>query len=181
MSTVNSVNLPRPEEAQREFHQAMLDWQPAPADAAISVLARQLPANKLFELMTEYGCRDFRDIGHKAIYVANAFRTLECIGWHHAEPILRSLTYALQCRGGDPNPATNDLLPDRPQRFNHELLTKVRTGWAIGKVDDQATRELVEMFRQSSYQEAAPCSTLSKPTCLTCRFTMRCMSGPLKC
>ena len=29
-----------------------------------------------FELFARYGCRDFRDIGHKAIYVANAWRTL---------------------------------------------------------------------------------------------------------
>ena len=42
-----------------------------------------------------YGARDFRDIGHKAIYVANAWRTLQTIGWQHAEPVLRSLAYAL--------------------------------------------------------------------------------------
>ncbi len=46
-------------------------------------------------LFFRYGCRDFRSIGHKAIYVANSLRTLQCIGWQHAEPVLRSLAYAL--------------------------------------------------------------------------------------
>ena len=27
--------------------------------------------------------------------MANSFRTLEAIGWQHAEPVLRSLTYAI--------------------------------------------------------------------------------------
>ena len=36
----------------------------------------------------------------KAIYVGNAFRTLEVIGWQHAEPVLRSLAYALLDRSG---------------------------------------------------------------------------------
>jgi len=49
----------------------------------------------LFDLFARYGSRDFRDIGHKIIYVAGAFRALEVIGWQHAEPVLRSLTFAL--------------------------------------------------------------------------------------
>ena len=71
--------------------------------------------NECFELFARYGRRDFRDIGHKAIYVANSFRTLECIGWQHAEPVLRSLAYALLQYDGD-NPATADTAPDRPWR-----------------------------------------------------------------
>ena len=50
------------------------------------------------ELSARYGMRDFREIGHKAIYVANSFRTLEVIGWQHAEPVLRWLAYALSIR-----------------------------------------------------------------------------------
>ena len=51
--------------------------------------------------------RDFRSIGHKAIYVANSCRTLQCIGWQHAEPVLRSLAYALLMHEGG-NPAKRD-------------------------------------------------------------------------
>ena len=49
--------------------------------------------NEVRDLL-RYGARDFRAIGHKAIYVANSCRTLESIGWQHAEPVLRSLAYA---------------------------------------------------------------------------------------
>ena len=82
--------------------------------------ARRGP-REIFEIFARYGARDFRDIGHKAIYVANSFRTLEVIGWQHAEPVLRSLAYALLDRDGDPaNPATSDLPADRPYRHNQQ-------------------------------------------------------------
>lgn len=84
MLPVDDAKLPSAANAREEFHAAMDAWEPDRADAAIAVSAEQLPVDELFELMVGYGCRDFRDIGHKAIYVANAFRTLECIGWQHA-------------------------------------------------------------------------------------------------
>ncbi len=34
-----------------------------------------------YDETARYGCRDFRSIGHKAIYVANAWRTLNTVGW----------------------------------------------------------------------------------------------------
>ena len=68
-------------------------------------------ANEVYELFFRYGARDFRSIGHKAIYVANSCRTLQCIGWQHAEPVLRSLAYALLMHEGG-NPAR----PRRPGR-----------------------------------------------------------------
>src|SRR5207247_8392003 len=67
---------------------------------------------------SDLGARDFREIGHKAIYVANSFRTLEAIGWQHAEPVLRSLAMALLDRGSDTNPAKANLPADRPFRRN---------------------------------------------------------------
>ena len=73
----------------------------------------------------KYGCRDFRDIGHKAIYVANAFRTLEVIGWQHAEPVLRSLAFALLKHDGK-NPAKDDLDPDRPGREERRAASRSR-------------------------------------------------------
>ena len=78
-------------------------WRPWPASAG---------ANEVYELFFRYGARDFRSIGHKAIYVANSWRTLQCIGWQHAEPVLRSLAYALlNARGRQPRPARR---PGRP-------------------------------------------------------------------
>ena len=57
--------------------------------AAVAGLARTAGSNKVFELFAHYGCRDFRSIGHKIIFVGNAFRALDVMGWHHAEPVFR--------------------------------------------------------------------------------------------
>src|SRR5438874_6923851 len=101
----------------------MDEWDEAGADAAAAALARSSGRNECFELFARYGARDFRDIGHKAIYVANSFRTLECIGWQHAEPVLRSLAYALLKYDGE-NPSKADAPEDRPGRRNLELVKK---------------------------------------------------------
>ena len=79
----------------------------APPDVAVAALARTAGAQEVFERFCRYGARDFRDIGHKAIYVANSWRTLQTIGWQHAEPVLRSLAYALLEHEGE-NPAGRD-------------------------------------------------------------------------
>ena len=49
------------------------------------------------EAFWRYAVRDQRDIGHKAIFAMQCWRTLQTIGWPHAEPVLRSLA----CRQPD--------------------------------------------------------------------------------
>jgi len=107
----------------------------------------------VFELFCRYGARDFRDIGHKAIYVANSWRTLQTIGWQHAEPVLRSLTYALLKYDGA-NPATADLNPDRPGRKNKELASRIRAEWLDGTVSRGATVDLLATLRQAKPEDA---------------------------
>ena len=89
---------------------------------------------QVYELFFRYGARDFRSIGHKAIYVANSWRTLQCIGWQHAEPVLRSLAYALLMHEGG-NPARRDDPADRPWRRNQE-----RRGPDQGRLDGGQAR-----------------------------------------
>ena len=112
--------------------------------------SRLAGANEVFELFVRYGARDFRDIGHKAIFVANSWRTLQCIGWHHAEPVLRSLAYALLDRTGDSNPGKSDLPADRPGRRNLELGGTIRDDWSGGKISGGATREMLNTLRHGS-------------------------------
>src|SRR5439155_12640709 len=115
MGPVEESAVPPSHKARAAFIEAMDGWDEAAADAAVVGLARTAGAHEVFELFARYGARDFRDIGHKAIYVANSFRTLQAIRWHHAEPVLRSLAYALLDRGGaKENPAKADLPADRP-------------------------------------------------------------------
>jgi len=152
MPRLSEGKTPSPLQARKAFINAMDSWDPEGADPAIAVLARTAGANELLELFTRYGSRDFRDIGHKAIYVANAFRTLNTIGWRHAEPVLRSITFALLHIDAG-NPAKNDLEPDRPWRDNLESAKKIREGWQSGKITPEATNEILAIQRSGSVKE----------------------------
>lgn len=148
MAALRDSALPSPAAAKARFIEAMDRWDEAGADVAVAQLARTAGAAEIFELFWRYGARDFRDIGHKAIYVANAWRTLQVIGWEHAEPVLRSLAYALLDRGGaSGNPADLDLAPDRPWRRHLERVKDAPAGWGGGKPDRGATEELLAALR----------------------------------
>lgn len=152
MKPVDESKVPHPHAASAAFIDAMEKWDEGAADAAAAGLARGVGMNEAFELFAKFGARDFRDIGHKAIYVANSFRTLQLIGWQHAEPVLRSLAYALMKTDGK-NPAQNDLPPDQPWRRNVRLLGSVRAEWLDGKNDDGAAKELFTTLRGGSDED----------------------------
>src|SRR5262249_43416857 len=105
MAAVDEAAVPPSHRARSAFIEAMDKWDVAATDAAVAALARTAGPQEIFELFARYGARDFRDIGHKAIYVANSWRTLQNIGWQHAEPVLRSLAYAL-LEHKEANPST---------------------------------------------------------------------------
>jgi hypothetical protein len=155
MSAVEESKVPPSHRARQAFVEAMDQWDEAAADAAVAGLARTMGADELFEIFARYGVRDFRDIGHKAIYVANSFRTLDVIGWQHAEPVLRSLAYALLEREGRENPARADLPADRPFRENLEKLQRVRDGWQANAGSAEASTELLQALRTSSATESS--------------------------
>ncbi len=154
MGAVQEKDVPPSDKAPMAFVDAMENWDAAAADAAVTGLARTAGAHQVFEIFCRFGCRDFREIGHKAIYVSNAWRTLQCIGWQHAEPVLRSLAYALLDHEGD-NPARRDAPADRPGRRNRKLLASIEPGWLDGKIQPDATRALLETLRHASSNEAS--------------------------
>jgi hypothetical protein len=154
MAPVNESAVPPPDKARAAFLEAMNRWDVEAADAAVAGLARTAGGHEVYEMFFALGARDFRSIGHKAIFVANSCRTLECIGWQHAEPIVRSLAYALLNHTGQPNPAQSDLPNDRAGRRNQELLKKFRPDWASGRLDSAATRDLLAVLRSGSSDEA---------------------------
>ncbi len=123
MKPADDSTVPAPLKAREAFTAAMDEWDVEAADAAVVGLVRTATPGELFDLFARYGSRDFRDIGHKIIFVSGAFRALEVIGWQHAEPVLRSLAYALLHHDGK-NPAKEDLVPDRPGRKNAERVSK---------------------------------------------------------
>lgn len=146
---LDDSQVPRGDAARAEFLAAMESWDEARADRAITGLVRSAGAHEIFEILFRLGARDLRDIGHKAIYVANSYRTLNSIGWRHAEPVLRSLAYALLAHDGEPNPSTSDLDPDRPWRSHQALVGEFGRDWRTGEPDAAATRELLEALRHA--------------------------------
>jgi hypothetical protein len=154
MAAVDEPAVPEASQARRAFTSAMDNWDVGAADAAVAGLARSASPQEIFELFIRYGARDFRDIGHKAIYVANSWRTLQNIGWQHAEPVLRSLAYAL-LEHEEGNPATRDAQPDRPGRRNATLVSKIRADWLAAKPDSEARAEMLRTLRQATPDDAA--------------------------
>lgn len=155
MAALDESRLPAATQARQRFIQAMDNWDEEGTDAAITALSRDAGANDIAELFFRYGCRDFRDIGHKAIYVANSWRTLQTMGLRHAEPIFRSLAYALLERERQGNPAQNDYPADRPYRDNLRRVTRIRAGWQRGRPSREAAAELLAALRTASPGDAS--------------------------
>jgi hypothetical protein len=153
MEPVDEAAVPSSHKAPRAFDAAMDAWDESAADAAVVGLARSAGASAVYEHMFRYGMRDFRSIGHKAIYVANSLRTLNCIGWQHAEPVMRSLAFALLMHEGG-NPRDRDDDADRPYRRNLELAGTIREDWLDGKADAEATKALMETIRMGTNDDA---------------------------
>jgi hypothetical protein len=153
MAPVEEAAVPAASKSRQALEDALANWSEPAADAAAAGMARSASVGETYELFYRYGARDFRSIGHKAIYVANSRRTLECIGWRHAEPILRSLAYALLMHEGD-NPSTRDAEPDRAGRRNEGLAKSFRADWLNGSLDDGAALDFLAVLRQASADEA---------------------------
>jgi hypothetical protein len=154
MRPVDESAVPPADKARPAFIAAMDNWDELAADAAVAGLARTVSAKEVFELFYRYGARDFRSIGHKAIYVAGAERLLNFIGWQHAEPVLRSLAYALLMHE-EGNPAQRDAEADRPWRQHPALIERPRSRPSTEKLDAGATRDLLAVLRSESYEAAA--------------------------
>jgi hypothetical protein len=153
MAAVDESKVPA-RNARSIFVTAMNTWDEPAADAAVAALARNSSSAELFDLFCGFAPRDFRSIGHKIIFLANSWRTLNCVGWQHAEPVLRSLAYALLNHHGEPNPSTSDLPADRPGRENRDRYRAIRADWLEGTVDTAATSELVATLRDASDADA---------------------------
>jgi hypothetical protein len=153
MPPVEEAKLAPETEARKRFIAAMDDWDEEGSDRAVVPLARTGSSGEVYELFWRYGARDFRDIGHKAIYVANSWRTLQTIGWRHAEPVLRSLVSALLEHKGD-NPAKGDDVADRPWRENIKRAADFGPNWRTGKVSPEATADFLAALRTANESES---------------------------
>src|SRR5262245_39317304 len=147
LAPVTESAVPGPDRARKMFAEAMDRWDDEAADAAVSGLCRSAGAGEIAETLWRYGARDWQNIGHKIIFTAQSFRTLDAIGWQHAEPVLRSLVYGI-LNGGATDSAA-------PYGANQSLVSQVRADWAAGKPDSTATVAMLETLRQATPGDAA--------------------------
>jgi hypothetical protein len=148
--------VPSGDEAASELRAAMEAWDMDRAERAAAGMARNGSAAEAFALLWEYGARDYRNIGHKAIYVANASRTLDAIGWQHAEPVLRSLVLGLLDFGRQ-RQVNGYAWEDQCYHGNRKRVrtAKLPSGWARKEADDAATKAVVEAIRSAEPDEAS--------------------------
>lgn len=159
--TMHSLSAPAaaasPQKAAAELTAAMDSWDFDRAELAAASLARHSTAAGAFEALWRYGARDYRNIGHKAIFVANACRTLQTIGWQHAEPVLRSVALALLDFGREQSMngfALNDQCFHANEQRVRESFPKLPGDWTTGTAESEATRELLKTMRSASVDEA---------------------------
>ena len=150
--------LPSGDIAWSEFHAAMNAWDEERADRAITALVRTSSAHQLIESLWQYGARDYRNIGHKAIFVANTWRTLQAIGWRHAEPALRSLVLGLLDFG--PRERVNGFaFEDQSFLLNVELARRssssLPTEWTLGTDQAAATKDVLQGMRDGDAAEVS--------------------------
>ena len=155
LAAVDEAAVPPAHLAAERLRSSLEKWDVEGADVAITSLVRNRGSQRVFDELAHFAARDFRSIGHKVIYLSNAFRTLKTIGWDYAEPVMRSLVYAMLNHHGSPNPATSDQAADRPGRFNRDLLSKLPEHWHGTKIDDGATADLIETLHDCTPNEAS--------------------------
>ena len=83
MHAVDESKIPSGQKAKHAFIEAMESWDETAADAAVTGLVRSAGAQEIFELFCRYCARDFRELGHKAIYTANSWRALQLVQAEH--------------------------------------------------------------------------------------------------
>jgi hypothetical protein len=149
--------LPAPDRAAAEFEAAMEAWEPERAERAVVSLARHRSPGEVFEMLWRYGARDYRNIGHKAIFAANAFRTLHAVGWQHSEPVLRSLTLAM-LDFGKQQQVNGYALDDQCYGGNvkrvKETFSRLNPAWVREEAQAPATRGILGSIRESTPEEA---------------------------
>jgi len=145
-----SGDLPSPDRALAELDRGLENWEFDRAERAAAVLARTAGAHEVFSVFWKHGVRDYRNIGHKAIYVANAYRTLETIGWRYAEPVLRSIALAL-CDFGPETKMNGFAFADQTWNTN---LKRAMHAVPIGASKESDVTGIVAAIRSATPNEA---------------------------
>jgi hypothetical protein len=146
---IADTNLPGPRQAVSAFHAAMGDHNTALAMAALLALSRREGPRQAFARLWPYAAeRNLRSGGHTAVAVSNAYRTLETIGWQHAEPVLQFLAYECSSQGHGSHPVCQE------NTERAQTVTDLPAGWLGRRGDRSAVLELVALLREAAPNRA---------------------------
>lgn len=149
--------LPASDLAENEFRAAMDDWDDQRAERAVVAMIRCRGAHEVIEEVWRYAARDYRSIGHQAIFGANSWRTLQTIGWQHAEPTLRSLVQGLVAYGKTKR-WNGYAFDDQCYLANlsrvRQATKKLPADWADAHADAAIADELLPLIRAGNTEEA---------------------------
>lgn len=150
--------LPSADRAAIAFRDAMANHDPDQAERAITALARSRGPRQAMARLWEHGARRVAGtLGHHPIIVANSFRTLDALGWSHAEPVLRYIARELSGSSASDRTFTPNLA--RIER----TLPRLPVDWAGEGRDRVATLEVYRLLREGDPDATADliCSQLS--------------------
>ena len=139
---------------------ALLEWDREAADRAASAMVAGGRAGPALQTLMFHAARDFRAIGHKTIAAANADRLYRALGADRllVEPLVRSLTLAVQNPQGDAAPAGHRHLADQDWKLNRPIAASLPGDWSGGRDDPSAARNLLEEFRTATSEQAVTAS-----------------------
>lgn len=150
--------IPAADSASSELAAGMDSWDGGRVERAAISIARNCSQGAAFDLLWKFGARDYRNIGHKAIFTANTHRTLQTIGWQHAEAVLRSLALGLVDFGPETKMngfAWNDQVYAGNERRAREVHAKLPPQWAMAASRKETVISLVDTLRGASADEAS--------------------------
>jgi len=142
--------LPPPATAPGELAKGMESGDGDRTASALVALWRGGRRREMEELLALYGERDFRHIGHKAIFIANGLRVAESAGLENREQLVQSIGLALALRYEDSQGADFDSAWHR----NRERAARLRAVPTARRSSASATRALLTALRQGD-QDAA--------------------------
>jgi hypothetical protein len=141
---------------ENAVRRAIKQRDPAQAERTVVMLGRSRGPRTALNVLWEFCSRRASGtLGHDPIMLANTWRTLDALGWQHAEPVLQYLAAAFARNESDASFEPN-------REFVERTLPKLPGNWNIGKADRGATLDLFGILRDGNWNDACKliCSSL---------------------
>ena len=133
--------FPTADRAADVFHESMTKLDPETAERAVIALARARGPRQAMAELWQYGARRVAGtLGHHPIVVTNTWRTLEAMGWQHAEPVLRYIARSLPNHEADRTHAPN------LERVR-QTVPRLPADWAADEHSREATLAMYALLR----------------------------------